>query len=189
MKWNLASFKANEVWFTSDTHFGHERIIKICDRPYKDVEEMNQALIDNWNSMVMPDHHVFHLGDFALGGKHFWEDILSQLNGHVHLILGNHDYQNARAIPEDMFASIHDQFQIRIIEDGQFITMNHYPLLTWGGIERGVWNAYGHWHTTPKHPLEGTKPLQMDVGVDNNDYTPISYLLLKDHINEKQKKS
>ena len=182
MKWVLTKLHANEVFFTSDTHFHHKNIIPICKRPFKDVAEMNEAIVENWNKTVPEGAHVFHLGDFALGGSVAWREVVSRLNGQIHLIMGNHDYQNARAIPEDLFASIHDQFQIQIIEDGQFITMNHYALLTWGGIERGVWNAYGHYHTQPGHELAGKKPQQYDVGMDGNNYTPISYPELKDII-------
>lgn len=179
MKWTLTKLNADKVFFISDTHFWHKNIISICDRPFKDIQEMTEVMIENWNNVVSESAHVFHLGDFALGGSEAWRNVASRLNGQIHLIMGNHDYQNARAIPEDLFASIHDQFQIQIIEDGQFITMNHYPLLTWGGVERGVWNVYGHYHTKPGHDLVGKKPQQYDVGVDSNNYTPISYAELK----------
>ena len=57
------------IWFTSDTHFSHCNIIKYCNRPFKDVDEMNKILIQNWNNVVRPDDIVWHLGDFALGDK------------------------------------------------------------------------------------------------------------------------
>lgn len=170
-------FNSDEVLFTSDTHFNHKNIISLSDRPFADVEEMNEALVENWNSIVLPGMHVFHEGDFALGGKYAWNNILPRLNGIIHLVMGNHDYQNIKAIPEDKFASIHDQIQITVSHKGvnRALTLNHYPLLTWGGIERGVWNLHGHWHTTPAHPLAHRKAQQYDVGVDNNGFKPISF--------------
>ena len=60
----MEKLNPNKVWFTSDTHFNHIGIIKFCDRPFSSVEEMNQALIDNWNSTIPSDGIVFHLGDF-----------------------------------------------------------------------------------------------------------------------------
>ena len=61
------------IWFTSDLHLGHGNIIKYCNRPFKDIEHMNRALIDNWNSRVKLNDVVFHVGDFCFknspGGK------------------------------------------------------------------------------------------------------------------------
>ena len=82
----------SRIFVTSDTHFSHVNIIKYCNRPYASVEEMNNALIDNWNSVVKNDDLVIHLGDFALGRT--IQDIkkhLDKLNGNKILILGNHD--------------------------------------------------------------------------------------------------
>lgn len=184
MKWKIQKFNANQVFFTSDTHFWHKNIIRICNRPFKDVDDMNDQLVENWNKVVTNDSHIFHLGDFALGGTKAWNDILDRLNGKIHLVMGNHDYQNIRAIPVDRFASIDDMVQIQIVEEDKFLTMCHYPLLTWGGYERGVWDLYGHNHTSPTHPMMGSKPEQYDVGVEQNNYTPLSYQQVKDIINE-----
>lgn len=73
-------------YFTSDTHFSHTNIIKYCNRPFKSVEEMDEVLIANWNSVVKKTDQVFHLGDFGYNYK-----IAQRLNGHKHLIWGNHD--------------------------------------------------------------------------------------------------
>ena len=78
------------IWFTSDLHFGHQNIIKFCNRPWKTVEEMNEGLIANWNSVVKDDDIVFDLGDFAFAPNSKWKEILSRLNGIHYLILGNH---------------------------------------------------------------------------------------------------
>ena len=78
------------VFFTSDTHWGHVNIIRFCSRPFISVEEMNDVLIQNWNNVVPKDGIIFHLGDFAFGGSQLWNDVLSKLNGHIYLILGNH---------------------------------------------------------------------------------------------------
>lgn len=79
------------IWLTSDTHFFHRNIISYCNRPYADVDEMNEGLIANWNAVVAPDDEVFHLGDFAFGAFTKVASIASRLNGNKHLILGNHD--------------------------------------------------------------------------------------------------
>jgi len=81
----------NEVWFTSDTHFGHKNILEYEKeaRPFNTVEEMNEQLISNWNNTVRPKDIVYHLGDFAFG-KHNLH-IAGRLHGRKRLILGNHD--------------------------------------------------------------------------------------------------
>lgn len=90
MKNKVFKFSPDSTFFTSDTHFGHENIIKFCKRPYQSVEEMNEALIENWNKVIGKNDTVFHLGDFALGGSTVWNNTLDRLNGKIYLIFGNH---------------------------------------------------------------------------------------------------
>lgn len=182
-------FDGNKVFFTSDTHFGHENIIKFCNRPFLDVEEMNDTLIRNWNSVVSDTDTVFHLGDFAFGGSSVWNDTLSCLNGHIHLIIGNHDRKNLRQGYHNKFESINAQLQIEI--ENNSIYLNHYPFLCYGGAYRDVWQLFGHVHSGPNQKtgkdnerLVNLFPRQYDVGVDNNDYTPISYNKVKEIINQ-----
>ena len=79
------------TWFTSDTHFGHERIIELSNRPFPDVETMNEAIIERWNAAVKPEDTVFHLGDVALGKIADSLPLVGRLNGTKILVLGNHD--------------------------------------------------------------------------------------------------
>ena len=90
------NFKGEKLFFTADTHFNHANIIKFCNRPFKSVEQMNETLITNWNSVISEDDIVFHLGDFCLGGAAEWTKLLDRLNGKIYLILGNHDLKNFR---------------------------------------------------------------------------------------------
>lgn len=80
------------TWFTSDTHFWHANVIEFCKRPFSSVEEMNEALIQNWKYLVRPEDHVYVLGDFAMTGPTKIEPIMKRLNGHKFLIRGNHDW-------------------------------------------------------------------------------------------------
>lgn len=77
---NQRCFPEKQVFFTSDTHFFHARIIKHAGRPFGSVDEMNDTLIRNWNRIVPKDGFVFHLGDFCLGTVYEWNSILDQLN-------------------------------------------------------------------------------------------------------------
>ena len=161
---------------------------------------MDDALIKNWNSVVGPDDTVFHLGDFAWGNPQVWNNALSKLNGHIHLILGNHDMKNIKEGYMDRFASV--SFQKQIYIDNVCIYLNHYPFLCYAGsyhLKRKVWDLFGHVHSEPNlydfsfindlevkeiltndHArLQHLLPTQYDVGVDNNNYTPVSFDTVK----------
>ena len=185
----------SEVFFTSDTHFGHSNIIKYCARPFNNTDEMDEALINNWNAKVPKDGIVYHLGDFAWGSINYWEKIREQLNGEIILIYGDHDekYLNNERIYE-LFKEVTPQKKILINKIP--IYMNHYPFLCFGGSYKGLgatWQLFGHVHSNPRSEegldhkrLVNCFPTQYDVGVDNNNFTPISFDELHSYINNRQ---
>ena len=183
---------SGEVYVISDTHFGHENILKFCHRPFKDVEEMNSELIRRWNEKVDPDDTIFHLGDFAFGGSDIWNNTLKQLNGHKILIIGNHDIKNLREGYMQYFDYVGPQLLLNI--EGRSVYLNHYPFLCYGGSWRSPKNAvyqlFGHVHSGPTSSGLDTERLvslfkyQYDVGVDNNNFTPISWNEVKNKIQE-----
>ena len=170
--------RKDRIFFTADTHWGHRNIIRYCQRPFTDVEEMNETLISNWNSTVGKDDIVFHLGDFAMGGSAEWSRLLERLNGKIYLILGNHDM---KTIGKGFARFEHVAMQMLINIGGQRIYLNHYPFLCFGGAYRNTWQLFGHVHTNPVQTgldfsrLRNLFPTQYDVGVDNNNYMPISF--------------
>jgi calcineurin-like phosphoesterase family protein len=173
------------IFFTSDTHFGHANVIKYSKRPFAHVDEMNEALIANWNARVKPNDTVWHLGDFAFLSPAKTEAILERLNGKKRLILGNHD-RILEQTPHlhTYFESIDKKRVIDIPDMGvgkynrQQITLNHTPELTWESGHHGAWMLHGHCHGTTFHPWGGKI---QDVGVDapGMNYAPISYEELK----------
>lgn len=174
--------KAERLFFTSDTHFGHRNIIKYCQRPFSCIEEMDDALIANWNRVVGKDDIIFHLGDFAMGGSAEWSRLLQKLNGKIYLILGNHDLKTIGA----GFSRLEGvAMQMLINVKGQIIYLNHYPFLCYGGAYRNTWQLYGHVHTCHANRgldvprLKMLMPMQYDVGVDNNNYRPVSFEQVK----------
>jgi calcineurin-like phosphoesterase family protein len=180
----IPTFTTDQVWFTSDTHFGHENIIRFCNRPFSNVQEMNAELIRRWRDTVPEEGIVFHLGDFAHRRSRLWNDILCSLPGRKYLILGNHDMKCIRQGFMSRFELVTQQMTIRV--DGQAIILNHNPFLCYGGSYRDVWQLFGHVHSGPAshtgldHPrLNMLFPLQYDVGVDNNDFRPISFAEVK----------
>ena len=181
------AFEAEELWFTSDTHFWHENIIRFCGRPFRNAEEMNHELIRRWNVTVPEDGIVFHLGDFCHGSQKQWNEILDSLHGRIFLILGNHDMKYYRGGDMSGFEYVTQQMTIRV--DGQTIILNHNPFLCYGGSYRNVWQLFGHVHSGPfshtglDHPrLKALFPMQYDVGVDNNGFRPVSFLQVKQEI-------
>lgn len=187
----LKDLNPDKVFFTSDTHFGHKAIMDYCKRPFSSVDEMNKMLVSNWNEVVSEGCTVFHLGDFAFGGLPFWEDIRSRLKGRIILIKGNHDgRQNLQNINrlQELFDIIELEMVINL--DGHPIILNHYPLLCYSGsFNHSVWALHGHVHEGPNSfgldtpRLAYRFPTQYDVGVDNNNYYPISYNQVKQIIN------
>lgn len=173
-------FEPQNVWFTSDTHFWHENIIRFCQRPFGSIEKMNAELIRRWNETVPEDGTVFHLGDFCFGGQKEWNDILYQLHGNIYLILGNHDMKFMKSGFMGQFVHVTQQMTIRI--GGQTIILNHNPFLTYGGCYRNTWQLFSHVHSglladkgKDLTRLQVLLPLQYDVGVDNNDFRPVSF--------------
>lgn len=142
---------------------------------------MNEAIIGNWNKVVSPEDVVFCLGDIALGGSGAWNTLIPQLNGKIHLVLGNHDIRNWRESYKKLFESVTEQLTVEI--DKKTFILTHFPLLcyhgTWGS-EQNCWNLFGHIHTLKEgnigkdfERLKNLFPTQYDVGVDLNDYTPM----------------
>lgn len=156
------------LWFTADEHYGHTNIIKYCSRPFSSVEEMNEKLINNHNSVVSDKDVVWHVGDFTLSGSHFAFTIQRRLHGKHFYINGSHD----RWIEE---ASVPAPYLKELMYEGQRIVLCHYAFRVWPHSHHGSWQMYGHTHG--KLPGIG---YQWDVGVDNNNFLPISFDQLKE---------
>lgn len=150
---------------------------------------MNETIISNWNRVVGSGDIVFHLGDFCLGGFAEWINVLNRLNGKICLIVGNHDIKNLRQNYAKYFEKIVMQMYIEV--DKQKIYLNHCPFLCYGGSYNDTWQLFGHVHTSKHNTgkdalrLKMLFPTQYDVGVDNNDFTPVSFAQVKSII-EKQ---
>lgn len=190
----VTKFSGKGSWFISDTHFFHFKILEYCNRPFNTIEEHNQALIDNWNSVVKPEDTVFHLGDFCIGGAPKWKEIREQLNGHIILIMGNHDWQNRTAGTDLLFDYVTQQMRIEI--DGRTVYLNHFPFLSfahWDAEKYAKEHLHfalsGHTHIRKENTGSDAEfikyylPTQYDVGVDFNNYTPISWEEINNKIN------
>jgi calcineurin-like phosphoesterase family protein len=169
-----------KTFVTSDCHFHHTNVIDFCKRPYGSVDHMNQELIKNWKLVVGEQDHIWFLGDFSFGNYDVTAEVLDQLPGIKHLILGNHDRKGRadKLFNRDWnkwFVDKHDYFRLKTPE-GKFV-LCHFPFASW---ERGYVNLHGHLHSLKGYQ---NKYNQYDVGVDANDYTP---LLLADAVKKAQ---
>lgn len=195
----VTKYPESGIFFTSDTHFGHSKIINYCKRPFSSIEEHDKVLIQNWNNVVGQDDTVFHLGDFAYGNSQFIANIIKQLNGNIILIKGNHDLRNINPALYNIFSDV--VYQARILIDKQTVYLNHFPFLCFdhGDIDLYKNNysiqLFGHVHSGPLTSSKDVSrlnilfPTQYDVGVDNNNYTPISWIDVKNKIKQQINKS
>ncbi len=168
---------AKNVFFTSDTHLFHKNVIEYCNRPFEDITEMNNSIISNWNNRVKPNDVVFHLGDFLFSrDEKTISDTINVLNGTIYLIPGNHDSVEdypQYILQSDKFIVLNALQHVRIRvnnENVQFV-LCHYAMKVWYKSHYNSIHLYGHSHNSmPDDP----NSLSMDVGVDANNFTPIS---------------
>ena len=159
----------HETWFTADTHLNHKAILKFCNRPFNNLEEMEERIIENWNDVVKNGDIVYHLGDFAIASEHKTvEEYLKRLKGQKHLISGNHDHQATKQAKG--FAHITPYKEIKL--DKRKIILFHYAMRTWHGMYSGSWQLHGHSHGGL---FDDPSLKQLDVGVDSWDFMPINY--------------
>ena len=131
------------IYFTADTHFGHVNVIWMCERPYANIEEMNETMISVWNERVTGNDTVFIVGDMFFRYEDP-EHILKRLHGKKRLILGNHDGSwTGKVALNKYFLSVDTMLET---SDGKrAITLCHYPLLTWKHAKRS-YMIHGHIH-------------------------------------------
>lgn len=165
------------IYFTSDTHYGHRNIIKLCNRPFENIFEMQNTMIRNWNEVVSDTDTVVHVGDFAMRLSDIEIcGILEQLKGYKILIRGNHDRGTARMLQVGFNLVLNE---MRFMYESIQFLVSHYPYRN-NSIEdqnhvhnrpkdRGEWLIHGHVHDKWKK-----KYRQLNMSVEVWDYTPAS---------------
>jgi len=155
----------------------------ICDA----TQNMNDALIMNWNARIEPKTVVYFLGDFAMGNSDDWSNFLRRLNGKIHFIAGTHD---SKLIKQDYF---HDRVEscqsyLEVKYQKQFMVLSHYAFYVWNASHRGSWNLFGHSHGSLDSWSRDRK--SMDVGVDAMyaNYAPISFDEIKNIMQDRDVK-
>lgn len=167
-----------KIFFTSDLHFNHNRGFIFADRGFSSVEEMNNAIVNNWNFTVFDDDDVYVLGDLMLGGSENMEkglELIKSLNGRIHVIIGNHDTDKrieAYKTLENVVSVAHAE---RLNWNGYHFWLSHFPANT-GNLEKETLkqvtiNLSGHTHS--KHKFYKDIPYIYNVSVDAHDCTPV----------------
>ena len=162
------------IFYIADLHLNHTNIMKHCNRPFKDVQEMNKTIIENWNNKVKTNDKVYILGDvcFVKRNENPKEIIklLKELNGEKHLILGNHD--NSILYDKEfkeLFKSI--KMYDKITDGDSKVVLFHYPIEEWDGFFRGTYHIHGHTHNSNNIMKINNR---FNAGVDIHNYTPVT---------------
>ncbi len=158
---NLVELVKKVKWLISDPHFGHENIIKYCERPFSSVEEMDNTMIENWNSVVNNGETVLILGDFALSSpsKTMWYG--QQLKGDKYLIKGNHDRRGKSLYAEGGITRLPKRVLLK-----PNLILSHRP----EKMEEGCINIHGHIH---QYTLDSNE--HVNVSVEQINYTPVLF--------------
>lgn len=182
------------IFFTSDTHFGHARIIELCNRPWDSVDAMNEGIIERWNDTVAPADIVYHLGDVALGKIADSLPLVGRLNGLKIMVTGNHDRLFSTNKPahrerfEIEYAKVFNGGIISeagvLIDGTPPLRLSHFPYdgdshgedrhAEMRPVDNGDILIHGHTHGTERLTFSAKGTPQIHVGQDAWDYRPVS---------------
>ena len=163
-------------WYTADFHLFHDNIIRYCHRPFDNIWQMHDAIVEGMNERVKKNDELFILGDVSFYGGEKVQKVLRKINGRKHLIIGNHDAKNMGKW--EGWTSVNHYLELK--DRGQNIVLCHYPIESWNKMMYGAIHLHGHRHGVyPKH-LRNECPwgLRSDVGVDVFDFKPVDLDIL-----------
>lgn len=174
------------IYVTSDLHFGHKNIIEYENRPFKDIEEMDKKLIENWNNIITDKDTIYILGDFSWYRGEKTNEILKKLKGRKILIIGNHDrnFLSDKKFDRSLFEAIYDYLVIKNNET--HYVLFHYPIAEFDGKNKGYIHLYGHIHSMMPE-LEKKLKYSYNVGIDRNNYKPLNIEYFTNKVEESEK--
>lgn len=166
-------------WFTGDWHLGHEAVIYYAHRPFSNVKEMDDTILDNCRNLIKKHDFLYINGDVSFYKPEKTVELLKTIPGHKVLAWGNHA-KHLKLNQEflKLFERIGDILELRIGDPdakpkgSRFIVFCHYAFKTWNRSHHGSWNLHGHSHGSL---ADDPHALQLDVGVDCWNYRPVSY--------------
>lgn len=188
------------IYFTSDTHFCHNKPFLYEPRGFKSIEEHDETIVRNWNSIVKPEDEVYHLGDVMLIDNEKGIKYLKSLNGKIHLILGNHCTSTRVELYKQCPNIVSIDYAKEIKIGKNYFWLCHYPTITANYDDNKPWakhliNIYGHTHQTEKfYRVKETSeinPYMYCVCLDAHNNRPVSIdeilLDIKTKVNEVKK--
>lgn len=178
------------IYFTSDLHFNHDRAFIYSPRGFPNVEEMNEAIVERFNSIVKPDDDLYVLGDLCLGPDiEANRVLLSRLNGLLHVTWGNHDTARRKQLYAELPNFVEARMVIPLKYRGYNFYLSHYPTITGNLNEKFLkqmtLNLYGHTHQDTNFYED--RPYMYHVGVDSHNCYPIAIDQVIDDMKEKIK--
>lgn len=184
------------IWFTSDTHFCHDRGFLYQPRGFNSIKEHNEAIVENWNSIIDPDDIIYHLGDTMLNDNNVGINFFNSLNGHIFLIRGNHDTENRLNQIKNECKNIviggHGwDFPYAEIQkiNGYTFYLSHYPTITssvenMAPLKQHVINLHGHTHSN--NTFYNDMPFCYNVALDAHKCFPVSFDTIISDIEKKK---
>lgn len=165
------------TYFIADTHFGDEKIMRYENRPFESANQMDEQLIENWNSLIKSEDTVYHLGDFSSYDINKNAEILSRLNGRKILVMGNHDrHITAKQWRESGFDEC---YELPVVYEGYFI-LSHEPMYV--NVNMPYANVFGHVHGTKAYKDFSSQ--SYCVSVERTDFTPVIFDIIKQKVSE-----
>lgn len=158
------------IYYSADPHFGHQNIIKFCNRPFASVDEMDDEIIRRYNSRVTDADDLYIIGDFSFRNAKSVGSYLERLNGRKHLIWGNHDTHQVKNHPSWSTS----QPYLELNDQGENVVLFHYAMRSWNKSFYGSYHLFGHTHG--KLPSHGRS---LDVGVDCWGFQPVTLAEIK----------
>lgn len=190
------------VFFISDSHYSHSNICSATTnwvnpptlRHFKSLDAMNDAIVDNINSVVGEDDILFHLGDWSFGGFDKIAQFRNRLHcKNIHLILGNHDHHIERDKEgiRELFASVKHYSRLTVVRPinknsntkYRFVLF-HFPMASWDGMNDGIIHLHGHTHLNKMDRMGNGR--YMDVGLEGNELYPIQMEVVCELLKDKK---
>lgn len=174
------------IYFTSDTHFGHDKDFIYALRGFNSIQEHDEAIMKNWNKEIKMNDIVYHLGDVCLGDDEKSIEYLKRLHGKIHIILGNHDSDRRIQLYKECKNVVSVSFAERIKVGKYTLFLSHAPSNTYvigKRLGRTMLNLFGHTHQTDS-PFINDIPYAYNVGLDCHNNKPVSIEQIMNEIHE-----